>query len=33
VAFSPDGRRVASGSWSASAWVKTWDAAGTGGRE
>ena len=26
VAFSPDGKRVATGCWSSPGWVKTWDA-------
>jgi hypothetical protein len=25
VAFSPDGTRIATGCWSSSGWVKTWD--------
>lgn len=34
VAFSPDGRRLAAGCWSASSWVKTWPAtASVPGRE
>jgi WD40 repeat protein len=30
VAFDPDGRRVATGCWSASSWLKTWNVEGPG---